>query len=216
MTRTMSKQPISFIRLAVLSAAVLMSFLCSAQSFLTLDASQQYTSFRFIQSNGQQDKDYYGIYSGAFGIGYRYLAKSGFMVRAGVGMNRGGATKVYDAMNYTWNLEYVSVTAGAGWMFLKGKVRPYFSAAPYYGRLLRGTQTINNEDFDIKHAERVETDDYGINVFPGIYYFATERLHLFAEANYKFGLQNLDPDPGQIANNRSAGIAAGIAIQISK
>lgn len=101
-------------------------------------------------------------------------------------------------------------------MFLHGKVRPYFSVAPYYSRLLRGTQTLNNEDFDIKQSERIGIDDYGFHVLPGVHYYATERLHLFAELDYKMGLQNLDPDPDQIANNRSAGVSAGIAIHISK
>ncbi|MFM2136467.1 MAG: hypothetical protein RL021_1867 [Bacteroidota bacterium] len=212
----MNPKMISLSRLLMLLAAAMSTVVVSAESFLTFDAGQQYASFRFIDSDGQQDKDYSGVYSGAFGVGYRYVAESGFMARAGVGMNRGGASKVYDASNYTWFLEYASVSAGAGWMFLDGKVRPYFSVAPYYSRLLRGTQTLNNEDFDIKQSERIGIDDYGFHFLPGIHFSATERLHLFAEFDYKLGLQNLDPDPDQIANNRSVGVAAGIAIRISQ
>lgn len=101
----MNPKTISLRRLLVLLMAALTTAGASADSFLTLDAGQQYASFRFIDSNGQQDKDYSGVYSGAFGIGYRYVAESGFMARAGIGMNRGGASKVYDASNYTWFLD---------------------------------------------------------------------------------------------------------------
>lgn len=188
----------------------------TAQSFITVDASQQFTTFRFLDSKGVQDKEYKGVYSGAYSFGFRNIGEKGFIFRGSIGMNNGGATHVIDAMNYSWQLKYASAKVGIGWMFGHGKARPYFTAAPYYSRLLKATQTLNNEDFDLIGSRSFRSDDYGVDFAPGVQYAVNDNISIYAEATYRLGIQNLEVDGGQISHNRAAGISLGLAFNITK
>lgn len=212
----MKKNIASRLQFLLLSLFLLMVSGLSAQSFLSFDVGQQYTTFRFIDSNGSQDKEYSAVYSGAYSAGYRYAASSGFLFRGSLGLNNAGATKVYDAMNYSWELKYATLRLGAGWMFGKGSLRPYFSVAPYYARLLSAVQVLNNEEFDILASKSIADDDFGIEILPGVQYSVSSKLSVYAEFNYRMGLQNLDTDEGQTSNNRAAGASLGVALNITK
>jgi hypothetical protein len=214
------------IALFAIASMTLFHFRSEAQSYVTADISKQYTTFRFLDSNGNQDKDYNGVYSGGFSVGYRYNASSGFVFRGSIGMQEAGATLIYDGMSYSWNLSYASVRAGAGWMFGKGKWHPYATVAPYYARLLNAYQRLNNEDFDVKSAGYISSSDYGVEGCPGVLYELDSRIRIYAEMYYRYGLQNLEAEgdlmtgsasnQGQTSNNRAAGISLGLTYQISK
>jgi hypothetical protein len=187
-----------------------------AQSYITVDASQQFTTFRFLDSNGTQDKDYKGVYSGAYSFGFRNIGEKGFMFRGSIGMTNGGATHVVDAMNYSWQLKYATAKAGIGWIFGHGKARPYFTASPYYSRLLKATQTLNNEDFDLIGSRSFRSDDYGVDFAPGVQYAVNDKISIYAEATYRLGIQNLEMDGEQTSHNRAVGISLGLAFNLTK
>ncbi len=51
----------------------------NAQSSLTAEVSQLYTTFKFIDSKGNDlSSDYSGILTGTYGVGYRYVSYGGF------------------------------------------------------------------------------------------------------------------------------------------
>src|SRR4030042_2170679 len=154
----------------------------NAQSGLTVEASQLYASFKFTDAQGTKlNSEYSGIFTGAYSVSYRFISDGGFMLKVGAGMRKAGATMVYDEMNYTWNLQYADGRLGIGYMLKNDRVSPYLSVSGYYGYLLRGFQTINNEDFNIKESESINTSDYGIVVNPGLQITVSDAISTFFE-----------------------------------
>ena len=98
----------------------------NAQSNLTIEASSLYTSFNFTDSQGNNLNDEYsGIFTGTYGMGYRYISMDGIIINAGVNMRKGGAIMEYDAMNYSWDLQYADARAGIGYMYPLDIINPY-------------------------------------------------------------------------------------------
>ena len=58
------------------------AFTVNAQSGLTMEASQLYASFKYKDSQGTKlNNEYSGLFTGAYGIGYRYISDGGFIFR---------------------------------------------------------------------------------------------------------------------------------------
>jgi hypothetical protein len=187
------------------------------QSSLTIDASQQMASFKFTNSFGDiENQEYDGIFVGAYGAGYRFVAENGIMFRAGLGMRKAGATLVYDAINYSWDLQYASVMLGGGYMYKTESIHPYLNISGYYGYLLRGYQSINNENFNIKTSEALFNTDYGVIASPGVQITLSDAISAYFEFNYLMGLQNIEKDEGQVAYNFAYGASLGISFTLVK
>jgi len=187
-----------------------------AQSNITIDASQMLTNFKFTDDQGAKDKSYTGSYSGAYSIGYRHTGEKGLLLRGGVGMRKAGANLVYDAMNYSWNLQYLDVKLGVGWMFGKGRAKPYISASPYYAFLLKATQVLNNQYFNILDSKSLKTSDYGVFITPGVQFKASDAISVYGEFNYMLGLQNLETSASEKSYNRAYSLTLGVAFTITK
>lgn len=194
-----------------------------AQSSLTIDASQAYTTFAFTDSEGNDLNEYSGNYSGSYSIGYQYT--NGFMLRANIGMRKAGATTVIDETNYSWDFQYADVKLGIGYMFGESRFRPYILISPYYAVLLKAEQTINNEDFDIKDLGLIADNDYGVFASPGVQITLSEFISAYTQFNYMYGLQNLESDDtgqesfnnnntGQESYNRSYSLSLGLSFSI--
>ena len=189
----------------------------NAQSGLTFEASQLLTSFKFTDSGGNDlSSEYSGIFTGAYNLGYRYVSAGGIMVSGGLGMHNGGATLVYDAMNYTWDLKYAGGRLGLGYMLQTGRVSPYLNVSGYYAYMLRGFQTINNEHFDITSMEVMNEMDYGLYISPGVQLGLSDALSTYLEFNYLMGLANLEKEESQEARNMAFGLTLGLSLSIVK
>jgi len=191
--------------------------LVDAQSSLKVQASPLYASFKFFDSQDNKlNNEYSGTFTGAYGVGYRLVTEIGFMLNVDIGLRKAGATMVYDEMNYTWDLQYADGKLGVGYMLVKDIVSPYLNVSGYYGYLLRGFQTINNEEFNIKESESISTSDYGIAISPGIQITLSDAISTFFEFNYLMGLKNLEVDEGQKANNIAYGLTLGFSFYFVK
>ena len=193
----------------------------AAQSSLTVDASQLMTTFKFTDSEGNTDNSYLGKYTGSYSIGYRYLSLDGLIIRASIGMRGAGATMVYDDANYIWDLKYADIKAGVGYAYGVGRLLPYITVSPYVAYLLKASQTLNHEIFDILELESLERLDYGVVGSPGVQMTISDFISAYAEFSYMMGLQNLETDlnvesntSGQKSSNVAYGITAGISFTI--
>jgi len=184
----------------------------NAQSSLTVKASPLYASIKFTDSQDNKlNSEYSGIFTGGYSAGYRLVTEGGFMLNVGVGIRKAGATMVYDEMNYTWDLQYADGRLGIGYMLVKNDIGPYLDVSGYYGYLLRGFQTINNEDFNIKESESINTSDYGIVISPGLQIKLTYEIRTFFEFNYLMGFANMEKDESQKSKNVAYGLTFGFA-----
>ena len=189
----------------------------NAQSGLTVEASQLFTSFKFTDSRGNDlSSDYSGIFTGAYNVGYRHVSPGGLMITGGLGMHNAGATLVYDTMNYTWDLKYAGVRVGMGYMLQGARVSPYLNVSGYFAYMLHGFQVINNEYFNITSMEVLNEMDYGVYVSPGVQLRLSDAVSSYLEFNYLMGLANLEKDEGQESKNMAFGLTLGLSLSIVK
>ncbi|OFX70397.1 MAG: hypothetical protein A2X12_08965 [Bacteroidetes bacterium GWE2_29_8] len=189
----------------------------NAQSSLTIEASQLYTSFKFTDTQGEkQNKEYSGILTGAYGIGYRFITEKGIMLRAGIGMRKAGATMVYDDINYSWDLQYADVKLGGGYILKKERISPYFNVLGFYSYMLRGFQSLNNQEFNLTDSKSLNEMDLGVVFSPGVQFKLSDAVSSFLEFNYIMGLQNIEKDDEQKATNIAYGLTLGLSFSITK
>lgn len=189
----------------------------NAQSSLSLEVSQLYSSFKFKDAQGTVlNTEYLGVFTGAYGVGYRYLSDFGLIIKPGIGMRNGGADMVYDDMNYSWQLKYADAKLGIGYQYSFGKVKPYFVASGYYAYLLHGTQVINNEYLNMAESELLNKSDYGVIFSPGVELNFSHYLSGFVEFNYLWGLNNIEMDAAQNSTNFAYGLTLGLSFSFTK
>ncbi|HNR07809.1 MAG TPA: outer membrane beta-barrel protein [Saprospiraceae bacterium] len=188
-----------------------------AQSGLVLEASQLFSSFKFKDRAGvSHNKEYQGLYTGGYGIGYRYVNDIGLIIKPGIGVRHGGANLVYDDQNYSWRLQYAEIKLGLGYMTRFEKINPYFMASGYYAFLLRGAQTTHNENLNITESDLLSNIDYGLIFSPGVNIKLSDYISSYLELNYFKGLTNIEKDPGQKTKNFAYGLSLGVAISLTE
>ncbi len=213
------KKIITYSKGLVLALALMMSStLLNAQvSGITIDASQQFSSFSYQNSEGMGgysflgSEDYQGIYSGGYNFGYRFVGLNNIVFRGSLGMRKAGAKLVYNDEVYTWSFQYIELRAAAGYKYDLDKLGIYMTAGPYVAYLLNGIQTLNDADYDLMENDEVNALDYGIIASPGVQYDVSDFINLYAEANYLFGLQNLEKgNAEQKSHNVGLAITLGV------
>jgi hypothetical protein len=206
----------------ITSILLLLVFLGSSntsfgQSGITIDATQFYATLKFKDSQGNKlDGEYSGILSGAYGIGYRYVSDGGFLLGTTVGLRKMGATMVYDDINYSWNLHYVNLKLGVGYELKLKSICPYLLVSGYGAYLLKGYQSINNENFNIKLSKSLKEYDYGIYITPGVQFKLMDNFSAHIELGYLLGLNNLEKDDGQKSYNLGYCATIGFSYSFTK
>lgn len=185
-------------------------------SAITIEASQNITNFTFEDSEGTKDKDYLPSISGGYALGFRRTLKQGVIFSGKLGMRKGGATYVIDASNYSWNLHYFEARLGMGYSHSFGKLGAHLLAQPYFGNLLKASQRLNNEEFDIINSGSLNKTDYGVFISPGANFTVSDDIAIYLDLNYMIGIANLETDDSQISHNRLMGATLGVAFAISK
>jgi|TARA_R110000737_G_scaffold352737_3_gene400042 hypothetical protein len=185
-----------------------------AQSNLTIEASQNITNFMFENSFGEKVDGYSPSYSGGYALGYSYNLENGLYFPFKAGMRKAGATYIYDNSNYSWSLQYLDLRLGLGYDYSFGKFGTHLSVTGYYGYMLKGIQTLNNQDFDIRNAGDINKNDFGIFFSPGVSFTANDYISVYLDVNYMLGLGNLESNTEQKSNNRMYGATLGLAFSI--
>jgi hypothetical protein len=186
-----------------------------AQSAITVEGTQQYNSFRFTGSSENDLSDEYtGILTGAYTAGFRWTADFGLIARSGLGIRNAGAEMVYDNMNYSWKLQYINSSIGAGYIHNLGRINPYIVASGYFGYLMNGTQILNNEHFNITQSGLLSNTDYGIIFSPGVEFDLADRFSSFLEFKYLYGLKNIETDANQMSFNSGFSLSLGISFAL--
>lgn len=204
------------IRLVLVSIAFIAfeSVSLAQNSSITIDASQNMTNFKFTDSRGEVDDSYKPNFSGSYNLGYRYNTDFGLFAGIKLGMRNAGASLIYDDANYSWNLQYVDTKIDIGYMHSFDKFSAYLAVSPYFGYMLRATQTLNHQDYDIINSGDLEKVDYGLFISPGVNFQINDYVSVYSQFNYMIGLQNLETIEGQESKNTLMGLSLGLAFDI--
>lgn len=188
----------------------------SSQSFITIDGSQTFSNFKFINSKGEEEQAFKSISGGAYSLGYRYSKREGLLLRFNLGMRKGGSTLSFNNQATTWNLQYCDLRFGGGYELNKWRLKPYISAALYYSFLLKASQSMDGFTYDLKSGEDFKNSDFGFLLIPGVKAFVSDYISLYTEFSYMMGLQNIETDENQSSYNRSIFLTLGIAATLTK
>lgn len=195
---------------------ILCTLTSQAQTGLVLEASQLFTSFNFTDKAGvKHNGEYQGLFTGSYGVGYRFVNDIGIVFKPGIGIRNAGANLVYDDRNYSWKLQYGDLKLGLGYMTQFETVNPYFVATGYYAFLLRGTQTLHDEILNITKSNVLSNIDYGLVFSPGVNIRTSDYISAFVEFNYLRGLTNIEKDPGQKSKNYAYGLTVGVSFSFT-
>lgn len=204
-----------FLRSILLFPILFFVIQSTAQSNVTFDAGQVFSTFKFTDTLGVQEKDLSNNISGCFSLGYQYVLNNGLFIRANAGMRKAGASMVVDETNINWNFQYADANMGLGYMFNKWRLKPYASVSPYFGYMLKASQTIGPDTYDIKQNKSIKTTDYGLFFSPGFKLALSNLVSFYAEYKYILGLQNLEKSE-QKSFNRGFSINLGVSVAIIK
>jgi hypothetical protein len=187
-----------------------------AQSAVAFSGQQVFSTFKFVDSQGNTDTHFANQVTGAYSLGYQHVGKKGFLVEAGVGLNKFGASKDYANLHYTWSLQYATLKAGIGYIYAKWKLQPYVLVSPYYGDLLKATQSTNYGDVDLVKNQDLKRSDYGVVATGGIRYKLSDYIGIYTAYNYIKGLQNIEVSDNQKLYNKAFSISLGVSAFIVK
>lgn len=204
---------ISLLKNIILFLVLFIAIPSSSQSNVTFDAGQMFSTFKFVDAQGNQEKDLTSNITGCFSLGYQYVQNNGLFVRTNAGMRKAGASMVFDETNVKWNLQYADVSLGLGYVLNKWRLKPYISASPYFGYLLKAEQTIGPDNYDIKEKKLIKTSDFGVFISPGLKIAVSNLVSIYAEYKYILGLQNLETSD-QKSFNRGFSVNLGVAVTI--
>jgi len=205
----------------IIKSLTLLYFIISFQtaiaqpsSTLIVEASQVFSSFRFVDGRGDIDNTYDIRLCGAYYIGYQYSWGPGYIVGASVGLCNAGALKVYGSDNYTWELQYERVKLDLGYIYQKMWLKPYVLVSPYYGYLAKASENTGLVNYDIKKSNSIRTSDFGLIPTVGVRIPLSRVFQCYAAANYNLGLLNIETSPGQRLYNRGFSLSLGIAVKL--
>ena len=182
---------------------------------VSVDGGFLASKFKFIDSQGTLQKDYSYTYGSTFSVGYRYVFENGILLQPRIGVRQAGASLVYDASNYQWNLQYSDIRVAAGYQYSLGRFSPYLTVSPYYSMLLSANQRLNNQNYDIKKSKAISKSDFGLYVTPGVKIHLSDALSTYFEFNYLNGFKNLEVNSnGQKSFNRACAFSFGLALSL--
>ncbi len=196
----------------------------TAQKCATFDAGQAFTTFRFKDSEGNKEKNLSTAISGCYSFSYQdtilkqglFFPEDGLFYRVGLSMRKAGASMVSEALGANWNLQYVDLNGGLGYMYNKWRLKPYFYLSPYFAYMIKGTQTNGPLAYDIKQSKSMKTTDFGLLLAPGAKVTLSDYISIYSECKYNVGLQNIETTSEEKSYNRGFSINIGVAVTITK
>jgi hypothetical protein len=115
---------------------------------------------------------------------------------------------------YKEKLTYLDIPVLLRAMFGQGQARPYLLAGPVVGFLLSAKENVNGGAYeDIKNDLKSST--LGLRLGGGVSISAGQKAHVFAQAEYDLGLENILKDAssfgtGVTAKNKGVVITGGV------
>jgi hypothetical protein len=193
----------------------------SAQSDFNIEAYAVFSTFNFTAKNVNPNTttvantNYSHTTVSAFSLGYTHSASNGLLLLGSLGVRQAGSSLIYNSINYIWNMHYADIKAGVGYQFDKWRLKPFVSVCPYYGYLLNGTQTFNQESYDLKANKSLKNNDYGLFANVGFKAALSPYISVYTEYNYILGLQNIETGQNQYLYNRGFSVKFGVALTIT-
>lgn len=171
------------------------------------------TQFVYANSEGESIDNLYPSHNFSYLVGYRLILSSKFNLNGGLLYNRYGMTGSDPLYNnaYKWDAQYLGLSVAMDYDFLKKKKFIFFARAAIEPQfLVKGTQSLNRNTFDLKGVEQFDKPFIFLRGSLGVNYCLDQKVAL--TGRYSFGRGNpfgQGEDPESLKLNTST-ISIGI------
>lgn len=189
------------------------------------------SSFDYKNSEGEELSNLQGSSNNHVDLGWKmHFKTSKLYILSGLSYNKYGAKGSDQAVGnyYDWDVNYLGVRLGVGYEFFKTKSFfnfPYVSGNPGITLsvqasvtsdfLVKGTQTINNEVFDLIGVEQFDTPFLFAYGGIGLNYYPTKEISIYVQYNGGKGFSVFsDSNDKEKLNYITHIISLGIAISL--
>ena len=189
------------------------------------------SAFDYKNSEGEKLTNLQGSINNHLNIGWKmHFKTSRLYILSGLSYNKYGAKGSDQALGnyYDWEVNYIGVRAGVGYEFFKTKSFfnfPYVSGYPGITLsvqasvasdfLVKGTQKINNQVFDLMGVEQFDTPFLFAYGGIGINYYPTKEISVYMQYNGGKGFSVFsDSNDQEKLNYITHIISLGIAISL--
>lgn len=188
--------------------------LARSHSGVVLEGAQSFTTFRFISNNAADNHGFTRKSDREFSLGYLYDWKYGIILGGDIGLYYGGADEVLGNEDYSWELKYIRTKISVGYLLHKWRIKPFVSVSLYYGYLLRATESIGCEEYDLSKDDKIRNWDFGLVTTGGVKVPLSHTFQVFGAYNQNFGLLNIETHTGQRLYNRGFSFSLGVIINL--
>ncbi len=187
----------------------------NAQNKVGISFSQNLSTFRFVDSEGNKDDLDYAMRFG-YGLSFHSVFDNQIFVEGQLLYNVKGANSELNQEKLDWSFHYVNIGVNAGYKFTIDRLYPHVGAGLYYGRLLKADQFIGSVYYDLMALDNTQKNDFGVNVFGGLEYAYSKYGSVFLRINESIGLLQLEEntDEGQKMYNRTISVQLGLFFNI--
>src|ERR1035437_1440149 len=130
-----------------------------SQSFVSVNYTQIYSNLVFTDADGKKNDNLRADFKSAYAINYQKYFEKGLFIRAELGYKAFGAVSNFGTEKLSWDLNYIDANIGGGYMYKKYKVRPYIGASFYGAYLIRATQMIGADYYDMLKNKAIKNND---------------------------------------------------------
>jgi len=198
---------------------------------INLEYGRVFSSFVYINSDGEQLSNLQGSINNHLAVGWKmHFKTSKLYILSGLAYNKYGAKGSDQALGnyYDWDVNYLGIKLGVGYEFLKTKSNfnfPYISGNPgitFHVQasvasdfLINGTQTINNQVYNLKGVEQFDRPFIFAYGALGVNYYPVKELSLYLQYNAGKGFSVFsDSNDKEKLNYISHIISFGISINL--
>jgi len=190
------------------------SFQSFSQEILT-ETGISFTSFDFKNSQGEELNNLQPTTNNFISLGYRHNVLNEVLhIVGGFSFNKYGAIGSDNDINlfYEWETSYLGIYLGLDVkVFSTEKVSFYLRGTTSSEFLLQGTQTINNQVFDLKGVEEFDSSTFFFRGGAIVEYSISDNLSIYTQ--YKYGQSTENGDTEKL-KYISSEIGVGLVIKL--
>jgi hypothetical protein len=185
-----------------------------SQGFVSLKFSPMFTKFEYKDSLTKVDPNMKSDLRWSYAVDYKNVLPFGLYVGGELGYKNMGAISSVNDQKLDWNLHYLDLNLGLGYIYNKAKIQPYVGVAFYFAYLFKANQSVGSNNYDMLYHKAIKASDFGFNGNVGLKFAISNRIGLFGEFQYTRGLQQLEQTNTQKMYNTGMGVRVGLSFLI--
>jgi hypothetical protein len=199
------------------------TLLCISYSVLsqqiTVEIGRVGASFDYTDSQGNSLDNLFSEYNFAYAVGYRHMSSEFLYPTVSLMYARYGVfgSDPETGNNFSWDAGYVGLSLGVeGEVVRRGGLRGFIRLAAEPQFLTNGTQTINNDVYDLRGVEQFDSPFIFFRGGVGVNYCLISNMALGLKYMYGISFPLGSDNTGETLRIQSSTVSLGIVITMGR